>query len=388
MADPLLDRDFLAAIVARIGQPIFVKDRDHRYVLANDALGAIVGLAPHEIIGRTDADFMGEEQARGYVASDDRIFERGLVLRIDEELYDVHGRVHLINTIKAPITDEQGRVTHVVGILQDLTELKAAEEALRVANEELEIRIRERQADLEEAQAELVRRERLAVLGQLAGGVAHQIRNPLAAISNAAYVLKKLLATHPDPDVARSIAIIHEESWQANRIITDLLDYARVRPAVTRPTDVRAVVEHALGALAIPSGVELVRAFDDEPPLVAIDAAQVRDALGNLLRNAVDAMPLGGTLSVAIVATSEHVIVSVADSGDGVDPDVGDRLFEPLVTTKPTGLGLGLVTARALIENQDGQLRWDREATRGAKFDVQLPIARLPKRGAQMRVLR
>src|SRR5262249_29552865 len=149
--------------------------------------------------------------------------------------------------------------------------------------------------------------------------------------------------------------IILEEGWQANRIITDLLDYARVRAPERKACDARALVEQALMSQPVPSVITLEKAFT-EVPLVSIDPDQVRDAVANLIRNAVEAMPDGGTLQIGVYERDGEVMISIGDTGPGIPREVKDRLFEPLVTTKPLGLGLGLTTTRALIQNQGGSI--------------------------------
>jgi signal transduction histidine kinase len=223
------------------------------------------------------------------------------------------------------------------------------------------------------------------VLGRLAGGVAHQIRNPLASITNASYVLQRALEQRGDADASKAVAIILEEAWQANRIITDLIDYARVRRPMAKATDVRAVVELAMARHPLPSTVTSRLSLPDHPIPAFIDADQVRDALENLIRNAIEAMPGGGALTLSARVEDGFVVVSVADTGEGVPASVQEKLFEPLVTTKDMGLGLGLTTARALIENQRGTIRWEPPPVSenvpscpGATFVVRLPVRPRP----------
>src|SRR5262249_14719075 len=153
----------------------------------------------------------------------------GLHKRVEEPFVDVKGNGYWVETIKTRIIDDSGKVIGTTGLARDITERRRAEEHMRSAKDELEMRVQERTAELAQAQENLVRQERLAVLGQLAGGVAHQIRNPLAAIMNASYVLKRHLSPDQHQNVEDAIRIIHDEVRHANIIITGLLDYARVR---------------------------------------------------------------------------------------------------------------------------------------------------------------
>jgi len=377
-----LTAEFLEAVIQHVAHPIFVKDRAFRFVFFNEAFVALVGRPREAMLGKTDYDIAPREEADFFRLKDIEMFSTGGQVTIDEEpITDASGRRHTLATTKVPLRDASGAVTHVVGIIHDISRLKAAEEALRLANEGLERRVRDRTAALEAAQSKLVRRERLAVLGQLAGGLAHQIRNPLGIIANAAYVLQRHVPKE-DEEPSRALSIILAEAWQANRIITDLLDYARVRPPVRRAVSVREIVERALSTQTIPTNVRVTLDIAASPP-ASVDADQVRDAVENLIRNAVEAMPEGGDLRIGARADGGSLALTIADSGVGIPCDVQETLFEPLVTTKPLGLGLGLTTTRALVENQGGSIGFESTPGRGTRFEVRLPLVGQALEGAQ-----
>ena len=372
--DPLrgsVDLAFLRSVIDSLGHPFLVKDRSFRYVLVNDALSEMIGFPAETMLGRTDFEFFKQSEAQFFRDMDARVLATGETVVTEEPITDASGAMHVLSTTKKPLVGPRGEVTHVVGIIHDITRLKAAEDALRVSNEELERRVRGRTAALQAAQSELVRSERLAVLGQLAGGLAHQIRNPLGAITNAAYVLQRVLARQPEPDASRAIAIILEEVWQANRIITDLIDYARVRMPERKAVDLAVLVDQALDA--VERGAVVVQREFVPLPRVAVDPDQVRDALLNLVRNAIEAMPDGGELHLGARPDGDEVELVVDDTGPGIPKELRDRLFEPLVTNKPLGLGLGLTTTRALIHNQGGSIVCESRDGGGTRFVIRLP---------------
>ncbi|UJR78501.1 two-component system sensor histidine kinase NtrB [Sandaracinus amylolyticus] len=366
----------LQAVLGGVPDAIFVKDRDRRYVLVNDAFVALAGKPVEEVLGALDAQILDGELAERYARTDAIVLEEGQPVRVEDERYvDGAGVAHYLATTKVPLRNEADEVAYVLGIVHDLTRAKSAEEALRVANEELERRVEERTEALRGAQQALLRKERLAVLGQLAGGLAHQIRNPLAAITNAASVLKRRLGDAADGDVQAALAVIREEVWEANRIITDLLDYARIRPPSLAPVAVGPLIESAL-ALARPQDGLKVEQHIDASLSAWIDERQMRDALGNVIRNAVEAMPDGGKLTIEAAAENEDVLIAVEDTGPGLTRGSLTYLFEPLVTSKPLGLGLGLATAKALIENQSGTIQVSTAADgNGARFEIRVPRA-------------
>ena len=367
--------EFAVDILDAVAHPIFVKDREYRFVLINRAFCEMIGRPRETVLGRTDYDFFSHSEADFFREKDRQMFATNAKVIIDEEpLTDAGGVRHVLATTKVPLSDADGTVTHLVGIIHDITRLKVAEEHLRQANELLEQRVAERAAALRAAEADLVRAERLAVLGRLAGGLAHEIRNPLGAIKNAAYLLKNALSENLDPRVVQALAIVHEEVRNADQIITDLIDYARVRPAVARPIPIGYVIEQVIAAHPIPANVELILVLP-EVPFVAVDADQVRGAFSNLVRNAIDAMPQGGRLTIRATEVATSVVVSVIDTGIGVPEDIRNRLFEPLITSKARGLGLGLTTARALVENQGGTIAYVSTPECGTRFDVTFQIA-------------
>jgi signal transduction histidine kinase len=156
-------------------------------------------------------------------------------------------------------------------------------------------------------------------------------------------------------------------------IITGLLDYARVRTPDRHPTSIVDIVERVLSADWMPSDVKIERTVDGDIPLVDIDADQLHGALFNIVRNAVEAMPDGGTLKVELRVDDGMILVAVTDTGPGISAQVRAHLFEPLHSTKPMGIGLGLVTARTFVEAHGGRISAV-PVERGARFEIRLPL--------------
>jgi PAS domain S-box-containing protein len=365
------------AILDNIPDMAWLKDRDSRYLHVNHRIVELVGRrSADELVGLTDHDLFPAHIAERYRADDQVVMESGSTIRVEEPFYDASGTQQgWIETIKTRIVDDDGVVIGTTGIARDITERRRAEELLRSAKDELERRFHARTEELAEAQENLVRQERLAILGQLAGGVAHQIRNPLAAIMNATYVLRRHIAPGQHPNVEDALHIIHDEVRHANTIITGLLDYARVRTPDRHPTSIVDVLERILVAEWIPESVCITRTLPDDDPVVCnVDADQLQGAIANLVRNAVEAMPDGGELTVGLRVEAGDVLIRISDTGPGISPQVRTHLFEPLHSTKPSGIGLGLVTARRFVEAHDGSIALV-EATRGTSFEVRLPIS-------------
>lgn len=362
------------AILDNIPDIAWLKDREGRFVAVNTPFATAAGKKrPEDVRGLTDLDVWPPELAERYRADDEEVMLSGQQKRVEEPLVDAEGTTRWIETFKTRIVGDGGEVIGTTGIARDITKRRRAEEALRVTNDELERRVASRTEELAEAQESLVRKERLAVLGQLAGGVAHQIRNPLAAIMNATYVLKRHLSPGQHSNVDDAIRIIHDEVRHANVIITGLLDYARVRTPDRHPASIVELVERALAAGSLPDNVQVERRIEPGLPLLRIDADQIYGAFFNLVRNALEAMPNGGKLTVEVSTEGDQLVVAVADNGPGISPQVRSHLFEPLHSTKPMGIGLGLVTARTFVEAHGGRIAHvDTEA--GARFEIRLPL--------------
>jgi PAS domain S-box-containing protein len=364
----------MQAILDNIPDLAWLKDEEGRYLLLNHRCAeALKRKNASELVGLTDFDLWPREIAERYRAGDEEVIRTGAHLRIEEPFVDAHGTQYWIETIKTRIVDDSGQLIGTTGIARDITERREADQRMRTTKDELERRVDERTAELAEAQENLVRQERLAILGQLAGGVAHQIRNPLAAIMNASYVLRRHLPEEQHPNVGDAIRIIHDEVRHANIIITGLLDYARVRTPDRQPTSMVDLLERILVADWIPPSVRTKRRVPPDDPVMAdVDADQLQGAISNLVRNAIEAMPDGGELEVALEIVGEELVITVTDTGHGISRQVQAHLFEPLHSTKPLGIGLGLVTARRFIEAHGGRIS-SLDAQRGARFEIRLP---------------
>jgi signal transduction histidine kinase len=229
-------------------------------------------------------------------------------------------------------------------------------------------------ADLGRAQQQLVHRERLVALGELSAVVAHEVRNPLAAIFNSLGSLQRIL--RPDGDAKMLLGVIQEEADRLNRIVGNLLDFARPPEPAMRTERLERVLEEAVGAALAggPAGVEVRREYDPDLPEVRMDPHQIRQALLNLASNAVQSMPRGGVLTVRTRSEDHLAVVEVSDSGPGVPAELRPRIFEPFFTTKATGTGLGLAVVRRIVEGHGGSVALAPPGAGGATFVLQLPL--------------
>ncbi len=319
-----------------------------------------------------------------------RAIEKGKRYDIEKRIVRPDGSVRWVHALGEVIFDENQNPQKLIGSFLDITDRKRAEEALKEYSEQLEEMVEERTKELREAQEQLVRREKLAVLGQLAGGVSHELRGPLGAISNAAYFLNMVLE-EPDPDVKQMLEIITKEVRRSEHVIRSLLDFARTKTPVRQAVNVNHIVQEALARTTAPDNVEVVRQLGEALPTILADPDQLVQVFGNLILNGAQAMPEGGRLTVKTWQVSEEkparsgqVAVSVSDTGVGIPEEHLAKLFEPLFTTKAKGIGLGLAVTRTLVEGHGGSIEVESPSTglrtgevgKGSTFTVRLPMTR------------
>jgi signal transduction histidine kinase len=263
--------------------------------------------------------------------------------------------------------------------------LEQAKAKLEKWSRELKMRMMERTKELDEAQERLIRMERLAILGQMASRVGHELRNPLAAIKNAAYFLNMVLE-EPNPKVKEMLEILEEKVNTCERIISSLLDFGRTKPPDWRKADINDIVQEALARISVPENVEVVSQLDEALPIIQADPNQLGQAFGNIILNAIQSMPEGGQLVVKTSEVSENlpqsewVAISFADTGVGIPEENLGKLFEPLFTTKTKGIGLGLAITRTLVEGHGGTIKVQSEVEKGSTFTVRLPTDRKEKK--------
>jgi len=278
------------------------------------------------------------------------------------------------------------------GSILDITDRKKAEEKLKEYSERLEEMVNERTRELRDTQEKLIRQEKLAVLGELAGGVGHELRNPLGIISNSIYYLK-LVQPDANEKVKQHHAMIEQEVHNAEKIITDLLDFARVNSVDRVLVSVPELVQHVLNRFPVPPSVDVILKLPDDLPKVFSDPHQIEQVLGNLMVNAWQAMvspaervssrgtksqdsaPLAprGKLILSASQKDKMVAIAVKDTGAGITPENMQRIFEPLFTTKAKGIGLGLAVSKKLVEANEGRIEVESELGKGSTFTVYLP---------------
>ncbi|AUO25331.1 MULTISPECIES: HAMP domain-containing sensor histidine kinase [unclassified Pseudomonas] len=232
----------------------------------------------------------------------------------------------------------------------------------------------ERLGELHHLEAQLRRRDRLHALGEVAMGLAHEIRNPLGIIKTATQLLHRR-ADLPETD-KRHLEYVISEVSRINDLITEFLDFAKPSAPLRTVQAARPVVEEILGFCGPELATHNIDAqIDDAAPGATIyaDAKQLKQACLNLILNAIDAMPGGGRLTLGIHSVGGNTVISIGDTGEGIAPDMIERIFTPFVTTKASGTGLGLAKVFSIMESHDGSIECVSETDAGATFSLYIP---------------
>lgn len=276
-----------------------------------------------------------------------------------------------VAALPEPIAPAQAETTHALAEIQTGDEIEDLAQTFNALRSSLEESLR----TVKTQQEELIRREKLASVGQLLAALAHDLRNPLGVIrSSAQLVLEGKQNNAVQQEVARYII---DEVDRLTHRINDFLRYARQKPPEPKPTPPETVAQAALWQWKAQGGherIELDQQFGAQLPQISIDPDQVKEALVNLLINAREAMPGGGRLSVITrAAAGNHVEIEVADTGGGIPRSHLERIFEPFFTTKEYGTGLGLTNVKRLIEDNGGTLNVYSEEGKGSRFVLRFP---------------
>jgi len=390
-------------ILEDIQEGYFEVDLAGHFTFVNDTVCRDLGYSREELIGINNRQYTDETTAKKMYQAFNRVYRTGEPVKVvDEELIRKDGTKQVTEISVSLIRDSEGKPIGFRGISRDVTErqkaekalkkseeelrasneeLRATEEELKATNEELQTANEELQAaneELKETQEQLIRSEKLAAIGKLAGGVGHELRNPLGAIKNAAYYIKGKVTNSElaktEPRIIEFLGIMDDEINSSNKIINDLLNFSRVAKPAVSPTKIRKVMGDTLSHLTVPENIEVINKVDANLPEVEIDADQIRQVFFNIATNAIQAMPEGGKLTIDARKGDKFLEVAISDTGDGISEDVIGKIFDPLFTTRAKGIGLGLAVCKSIIERHGGAIGVESKVGEGATFTVKLPL--------------
>jgi PAS domain S-box-containing protein len=266
-----------------------------------------------------------------------------------------------------------------------LVESLAASAAIALENARLYEDLQERMAELERTQAQLVESAKLAAIGRLAAGVAHEINTPLTSVLGFSELLLERLP--PDDANRQQLSTIARQARRAQAIVGDLLDFSRQAELHQEEVDLNQVIQETLGMVRGPleaDGITVEEQYAPDLPPLMLAPGRMAQVILNLVTNAQYAMPDGGTLAISSKRNGDQVAVCIADTGEGIRPENLSRIFEPFFTTKPVGegTGLGLPVSLGIVQEHGGRMEVDSEVGQGSSFTVQLPLDGRQRKGA------
>ncbi len=375
------------AIVENSPDMIYILDSKHHFSYVTGAVETLLGFEAKELIGKHFTSIIWPEDVeraqhhfneRRTGKRSTKGFEVRLITRagpgkhVDIKYLPVE--LYAFGIYDKPVSAKDKEFRGSYGVARDITGIKQAEDKLKEYSERLEEMVKERTKELLKTQDHLVRRERLTVLGQLAGGVAHELRGPLASIKNAVYFLNAVLE-RPESEIKETLEILDREVETSGRIISGLLDLARPKLLVREQIDIADIVKDIVSRTQVPDDVEVTNRLDEMLPEILADPEQLFQVFGNIIRNAIESMPKGGQLVIEWHTPSAgRVAVSFTDTGVGIPVDELRKVFEPLFTTKARGLGLGLPHTKILVDAHGGTIDIESQAGQGTTVTVGLSI--------------
>ena len=340
-------------------------------------IGALNAIAAQRMGRKSPADLVGVSLDNLFspatVQHRRQQIEQAFQLKEAVRFEDKDGDRWLDNAIY-PVFNAYGEATQLVVLARDITQRKEAEAQLKRYSEQLEDMVEVRTQALETVQIQLIQQEKLSLLGQVAAGLAHELRNLLAVIANSSYLLQMVIPT-PNELGQEHLQIIKGHVGEAEGIIASLLDIADAQVPHPVGTDLKTLITGILEQYPCPSYIKVVWSLTTSLPVVYVDQSQITQALANLIINAYQAMPQGGQLTFSAQVREEAMCLSLIDSGLGMSQETVNKVFEPFYTTKAKGIGLGLSIAKNLVENNNGRISVESIPNQGTTFIVQLPLA-------------
>ena len=330
---------------------ISIKDLEGRYSVANLATANAFGMNVEDLIGKTAQELYPPRNADWISRHDQQVIERGEPISFEETLALDDREIHL-GTVRFPLRDYKGDVVGVCTISRDITEERRL-------------------------QRQLVQSDKLAAIGKLAAGVAHEVNNPLTGV--LAYAEDLLEEMKDDADRADDCRVIIRETLRCREIVRNLLDFARQTTRRFEKTDLKRVVENTLALVrgqATFRDITIERNLAEGLPAVSGDERQLEQVILNFLVNAADAMNGKGKIEIStdVVDGGNYCQVAVADNGPGIPKDAIGRIFEPFFSTKTASHGLGLAVSWGIVEQHGGRIEVKNREEGGTIFEVVLPV--------------
>ena len=297
---------------------------------------------------------------------------------LEGEQYDIEHRIIVDDTTKWVREklelefDENKKVIGGFGTCQDITDMVKLREQLKYYSKNLEKLVEEKTKQLKDA-------EKLITIGQTAGMVGHDIRNPLQSIEGAVYLAKDEVQLIQCEDnqkkgILEILDIIEKQTNYIDHIVADLQDFARTPSPQLTETDIQELITASIESLKMPKNIYVITVFNEDLKILKIDLVLIKRVTSNLLTNSIQAMPKGGKIIIRGFRQDGDAYITFEDTGVGISEENKTKIFTPLFTTKAKGQGFGLAVCKKLIEAQNGKITFESEQGKGTTFTIRLPI--------------
>jgi two-component system nitrogen regulation sensor histidine kinase GlnL len=360
--------DIRDAIIDDFVDGVVVADAEGKILIWNRAAEEMTGIAGPEAVGRGIRSVFIENQA--VISQLEKTMASGRSYSdYEAEIAVKHGSERPVGIVTSMLTDDDGRSIGLILTIRDQSGVRDLKERMR-------------------------RSDRLATLGMIAAGIAHEVKNPLVGIRGAAQLMKSELQTALEPSTGKSLTeyldVILKEADRLNNVLEDILDFTRVKPREMRASNIHSILDRVLllnEESARKRGIILTRLYDPSLPDVYGSEDQLIQVFLNIIKNAIEAMQGGGKLTVMTRMSDlfttvqadgrklQLMVVKVSDTGPGIKPEHLQDIFTPFFTTKDRGVGLGLALSYQIVQEHLGTIRVESNEKEGTTFSVYLPLA-------------
>ena len=305
-----------------------------------------------------------------------KVFENGVAKDSHEYTnIGIHGSPYYVELIATPLKDKDGNVTAALEFVVDIAEKKHMQSELAEYSQKLEQLVAKRTEQLKQTQAKLLKAEKLAAIGELAGLIGHDLRNPLTGIKGATYYLKTKYAAEIGATGKEMLKTIEKAIEHSNKIINDLLEYSSKLSLELKATTPKSLLKNALPIIKIPERIQIIDATKGKPKIKA-DIGNISKVFVNIVTNAIDATPGTGTLTITSKAAKDNVKIVFKDTGTGMTEETLSKLKLgfPLFTTKAKGMGFGLPICKRIVEAHGGKISLKSTLGKGTAVTITIPV--------------
>jgi len=331
-------------IIETMPDSFILTDSDGQIIRVNSALTSLLGYSENELVGERLGLLLKEDQRQllQFIGDIQEIKNQ------ETQIISKENTAIPVSISSSLIKNKKGEKIGITVIIHDLTRHKQDEQ-------------------------KIIKNERFAAIGELAGMVGHDLRNPLSSMQTATYYLKKNTAKNMDTSSKKMLQAIDTSIQYSKKIVDDLLDYSREIKLELEATNTRDLTEDALALLATPPSVNVIN-LTNKKHIISVDKVKLNRVFVNIIKNAFEAMPNGGTLLITDTKKDNNIEVSFEDTGGGISDEAMDNLWRPLFTTKAKGMGFGLPICKRIVEAHGGKISVKSTVDKGTTFTVVMPM--------------